>query len=138
MTSKKKRQKRWRILLLIWITGILLPIAWLSQQWAPAARLFNQWTEPEWVHIVMHLFLYAVMTWILCSLSPLKPGWQKGFLILVLIFGIALLQESFQVLMLGMRIGTFELLDFGIDIAGVALGYSLWTAAQILKQSKLK
>ncbi len=132
------RQKRLKLLLLIWITGILLPIAWLSQQWAPAARLFNQWTEPEWVHIVMHLFLYAVMTWILCSLSPLRPGWQKGFLILALIFCIALLQESFQVLMLGMRISTAELFDFGIDIAGGVLGYSLWAAAQIISQPKLK
>jgi hypothetical protein len=111
--------------LLILLIGILLPIAWLSQQWPPARRIFEMLIISEQVHIVMHLLLYTSLSFVLSCLSPLKPGWRKLTLILLLILGVGLLQERIQVWFQGRHLGIGELYDVAIDLSGGLIGSSL-------------
>ncbi len=123
--NKLKKQKRLGLILLFWLMGIMLPVAWLASQWPPISSVFTKLTEAEWVHITMHLLLFSVLSWVYCYLSPLKKGWHKLFLILTLTLFTGLLQESLQVAVQNRALGIGEIFDLGVDLTGGLIGYSL-------------
>jgi hypothetical protein len=46
-------------LFLLWLAGILLPMAWFGRFSSSYRQAFNLIFSPQWMHIVMHAFLYA-------------------------------------------------------------------------------
>jgi len=84
------------ITIFIWVILILFPIAWLGTL-SPASEAFIDWLlEPEWLHVVMHLIIYAGLV-ILVIAKQRHEGKEISLKALIaLILGVGLLQELLQ------------------------------------------
>jgi hypothetical protein len=82
---------RSRIWFILWIIGILFPMAFLGTIWPAFGHLFNTVFAPDWMHVIMHTFLYAV-------LGILLTHRIKSFSIrsALIIMGLALLVGCFH------------------------------------------
>ena len=117
--------KRNRLWILLWVLGILFPMAFLGELWPGFGRFFNLIFAPDWMHVLMHGFLYLVLG-ILLALW-LRPQTARTHLVL---FGLALsvgfLHEGLQLLAAGAWPGWgAELLDLAVDLTGACLGAGL-------------
>jgi VanZ family protein len=105
--------------------GILFPMAFLGKLWPDFGSVFDAIFSPDWMHIVMHTFLYAV-------LGILLTTWIKSLSIqsVLFILGLALLvgcfHEGLQILTARQWPGWFaEIFDLSVDLAGAAIGLAL-------------
>lgn len=128
---------RKHLALILWLLGILLPMAWFTRFSAAYNRFFQYAFTPLWTHVLMHAFLFAVLAYLLAHLLPSwgprvvrgGVGWQGGVLVLVLV--VAWLQEGFQLLYKGRPPGMDEFRDVAIDLIGASLGLLLfWQRAR--------
>jgi hypothetical protein len=110
------------LLTLLWLLGILFPMAFLGRFWPGFGRFFNAAFAPVWMHILMHGLLYAVLGFLLAQWKPpASPRLAPGVLGLSLLVGI--LHETVQIIAAGAWPGwTAELLDLSVDLAGACLG----------------
>lgn len=117
--------RRLPALILLWLLGLLFPMAFLARLWPEFGRLFDLVFAPVWMHVLMHALLYAVLMFLLALWKPpASPGAAAGMLGLSLLIGI--LHEGVQVLTAGAWPGwRAELLDLGVDLAGASLGLFL-------------
>lgn len=115
-----------RTLTLLWLIGILLPMAFLGQRWPAFGALFDRLFAPAWMHILMHGLLYAVLTLLLAAwIAPLTR--RKIVTLLAAILLIGCLHEALQLLTLGGWPGlTPELFDLAVDLTGALLGLAIW------------
>ena len=115
---------RSRIWIVLWIAGILFPMEFLARLWPAFGRIFNPVFAPDWMHIVMHSALYAMLAFLLAQVvSPLSP---RAILILVG-FGLLVgcLQEGLQLFSAGTWGGwPPEILDLSVDLGGTIIGIS--------------
>lgn len=113
---------RSRFWTLIWILGILFPMAFLGRVWPAFGRLFDALFAPNWVHVLMHGLLYAVLAFLLVGwISPVTL--TNGLKLIGLVLLVGLLHESLQLLSAGVWPGWEpELFDLGVDLAGALLG----------------
>lgn len=109
------------LLLILWILGILMPMAWLVRPSPMAYRLFNTLFSPVWMHIVMHTLLFAVLGALLVQRLSGTLARRIGFT-LALVLGAAILQEGFQLLSRQSVIHPDNLFDIGVDMLGGLLG----------------
>ena len=82
--------------------------------------------RPEWVHILGHILLFAILTYLICRVFQLQNNWQTVILLAMLILLVALMQEFFQLLYKQRAFSGPEVFDLGVDLLGFALGYFLW------------
>jgi len=115
-------RRKWLVWLgMVWVIGILFPMAWFSGR----SPLLNQWFErvfsPPWMHIVMHTGLYAV----LASLGVLLARQFGGpsYLSLLGVALVGLLQEVIQTALAGRAVGGGEWFDLAVDLTGGLLGF---------------
>lgn len=127
------------LFLLFWLAGILFPAIWLGQFSASYREMFNWIFGPEWMHIFMHLLLYAILAGVLLSALHLfnHLGVVKLF---VLILVVGMLQESFQAFSQGLSLWHPAVLraaffDVCIDLSGALLGLALFYFWQIRRGS---
>jgi hypothetical protein len=125
-----------RFILLLWLLGILLPVAWIVQSWLPAQTAFNWLFGPLWMHIVMHAWLFAVLAYLVAQMLGHRLGagryrWALcGALSLVLL--AALGQEAIQLAYKARAWCPDEALDLTVDLAGCGLGLlAFWWRAGI-------
>ena len=109
------------LLLILWILGILMPMAWLLRPSPMAYRLFNTLFSPVWMHIVMHTLLFAVLGALLVQRLSGTLARRIGFT-LALVLGAAILQEGFQLLSRQSVLHPDNLFDIGVDMLGGLLG----------------
>jgi len=116
---------RSRFWTLIWILGILFPMAFLGRIWPAFGRLFNFLFAPDWVHVLMHALLYTVLAYLLAGW--IRPtSLQNGLKLLGLILLVGLLHESLQLFSAGNWPGWGpELFDIAVDLTGGLLGLLL-------------
>jgi len=122
---------RHRIGLLIWIAGLLFPIASLGRVSTSYQQALVRFFGPEWVHIALHLVIYMGFTLLVLKvdqrLQNLSGIWKAlAFAILV---GIA--QESLQWLSSGYHPGWGAILrgsifDLEVDLIGVLIGVGIF------------
>ena len=114
-----------RTLILLWVFGILFPMAFLGKLWPDFGRVFRFAFAAGWTHILMHGLLYAVLGFLLAKgIPPSSVRSVSGLLGLSLLVGI--LHEGLQILAAGAWPGwTAELLDLSVDLAGACLGLAL-------------
>lgn len=119
------RQRSLRTLILLWIIGILFPMAFLGKLWPSFGSVFEAIFEPNWMHILMHGLLYAILGFLLTLW--LKPVSIKAVLLLLgLSLLVGLLHEGLQLLTAHLWPGLLpELFDLGVDLAGAALGIGI-------------
>ena len=109
------------LFLILWILGILTPMAWLVRPSPVAYRLFNTLFSPVWMHIVMHILLFAVLGALLMQRQSGTLARRIGFT-MALVLGAAILQEGFQLLSRQAVLHPDNLFDIGVDMLGGLLG----------------
>jgi hypothetical protein len=116
-----------RVLLLLWLLGILLPMAWFTRYSPLYGRAFALLFGPLWVHIAMHALLFAVLAYLAGGeLRRRVPAWPlrgHALLVLGLLLAVALFQEAIQLSYKARPAGPDELLDLAVDLAGGAAGF---------------
>ncbi len=116
------RSRRW---LILWVVGILFPMAFLGRLSPGFRRAFDTIFGPAWVHVVMHAALYAVLAfWLVLGFNRL-PAKKAAWMILVAILIVGILQEGFQALNTGVISISGSALDLGVDLAGGGLGFGV-------------
>lgn len=101
-------------------------MAFLADRWPAFGRLFHRLFAPDWMHVLMHLGLYAVLAFLLATWqrpeSP--PRFVLGMLTILL---VAFLHEALQILASGRWPGwQAEAFDLLVDLAGASLGWLGW------------
>jgi hypothetical protein len=111
-----------RILILLWILGILFPMAFLGKLWPDFGRVFRFVFAAGWMNILMHGMLYAVLGVLLAKWIPLLSA-RSVSLLLGFSLLVGILHEGVQILAAGSWPGwSAELLDLSVDQAGACLG----------------
>ena len=118
---------RARFGLLVWLIGLLFPLAWLGNFSTSYRRGFDAVFGPEWVHIVMHTALFAGLSILLAIVLDLRLHRWGVLIVLSLTLGVAILQESIQLFSQGAAFSQAKALsraifDLGIDLLGSLLG----------------
>jgi hypothetical protein len=121
---------RQRVVLLLWMLGIVLPMARVGRFSATYRRWFDQLFHPLWMHVLMHAFLFAVLgyllAWPLARRFDTASGWRFVLAVLGVIVAVAVVQEGVQLAYKARPLGADELLDVGIDVVGGSLGLLLY------------
>jgi hypothetical protein len=120
-----KNDMRSRIWLVLWIVGILFPMAFLGRLWPAFGQGFNFVFASDVTHIIFHTFLYAVLAILLGQwIRPVSLA--SRLKIFGLTFLVGFLHEGLQILLAGQWPGwPAELLDISVDLFGAALGLAL-------------
>ena len=111
------------LFLIFWTVGILFPMAWLVRASPVGFRLFNTLFSPEWMHIVMHSLLFAVLSALLMQSLYGRLAAKGGVgVVLVLVLGVGLLQEGIQLFSEQRLLHGNNFFDIGVDMLGGVLG----------------
>jgi uncharacterized membrane protein YesL len=126
---------RLRLGLLFWTLGILFPMSWLGRFSSTYRRLFDAIFGPGWMHVLMHLALFAGLGALLVIASKAGLTRRAALAAVGLILVVAVLQEGFQALSQGtlsqgVSFEQAEILkraafDVVVDLAGGLVGLSL-------------
>lgn len=113
---------RTRFWTLIWILGILFPMAFLGRVWPAFGRLFDLVFAPNWMHVLMHGLLYAVLGFLLAGwIKPVSI--RAGIKLIGLVMLVGILHESLQLLTAGIWPGWApEVFDLAVDLGGAVCG----------------
>jgi hypothetical protein len=130
------RKRHLRIIILLWVIGILFPMAFLGKLWPAFGIFFNSIFASNWMHILMHGLLYAMLGFLLTTL--VGPSTPKAIPLLLgscLLVGV--LHEGMQLWAAQMWPGLGpELFDLGVDLIGSAAGIGLARSIQRRTASK--
>jgi len=114
-----------RLLLFLWLAGMMTPLNWLQKEFAVLLRPFNFLIAPEWVHILAHLILFSGLAVLIVRTFKLHLNWQTAVVLLVAILLTAGVQEVFQLQAKERGFGWPEVFDIGVDLMGGVVGSSL-------------
>jgi hypothetical protein len=109
--------------LLLWLVGILFPMAWASRFHASWNEWFNRVFAPTWVHILMHAVLYAVLA---LGLNLLLGGHLSMCQLWGIVLLVAFAQEGLQLLGAARLPAWSEVFDLVVDGGGAAIGMLIW------------
>ncbi|RPI33136.1 MAG: hypothetical protein EHM70_06945 [Chloroflexota bacterium] len=109
-------RSRW--LILVWILGILFPMAWLGKYSAGFRRAFDAIFAPTWMHILMHALLYTVLVVLLLVMFRWQASWKTAARALSIVLVVGCAQEGLQSLGAGIFYASAALFDLGVDLAG--------------------
>jgi glucan phosphoethanolaminetransferase (alkaline phosphatase superfamily) len=115
---------KWRFLFLAaWVCGILFPFEALRTYSESYRQSFDTVFDHEAAHVLMHLFLFAVLAGGLRAF--LKWPW-----VLLAAAGIAGLQEAIQALTASQYEIADGFFDLGVDMAGAVAGLIVFRLAR--------
>jgi VanZ family protein len=108
--------------LLIWLLGILFPMAWLGKFWRDFRRIFDTIFAPEWMHWLMHAALYAGLAILLVLVFNFILSRRTILLVLGMVLLVGLSQEGMQLFSGVQVIQLNSLFDLGVDLVGAGIG----------------
>ncbi len=115
-----------RILLVAWVLGILLPLAWFTRYSPLYLRAFNLLFGPLWTHIVTHALLFAALAYLAATSLGHRywrqAPWAVAVGVLGLVLAAGLFQECIQLAYKARPIVADDFLDIGVDLTGGAAG----------------
>jgi hypothetical protein len=119
-------KRQW--ILLLWLLGILAPMAWLARFIPGYDQLFNFIFGPAWMHWVSHALLFAVLSFLLLTLLVPKGRirWSRVALAFLFVLAVAWTQERIQLWYKARAWGGDEWFDLGVDFAGALVGVLAW------------
>ena len=113
-------------ILLAWLLGILLPMAWFGRFSETYRQVFNFVFGPPWMHVLTHALLFAVLAYLLASMvSAMFRNLSTARVIAVVLAAamlVAVLQEFVQLWYKGWLFAYAEVFDLGVDGLGVCAG----------------
>jgi hypothetical protein len=116
---------RTRLVLFLWILGILFPLAWLGHFSLAYRRVFDTVFGSVWMHVLMHSGLFAGLVILLVIALRLPNITQTFWIALCVILLVGVLQETFQALTNSYFSLPGAALDMGVDLFGGMVGFSL-------------
>lgn len=117
---------RLRWFLLLWLFGILFPVAMFRQFWPAFRRHFDAIFYPDWMHILMHIILFAGFTLLLAWNKRMALSLANTAGVLVAALAVGIVQEALQAWSQQLYWLPGVLFDLGIDLIGGILGLLLW------------
>ncbi len=123
-------KRKW--LLLLWLVGILAPMAWLARFIPGYDQLFNFVFGPVWMHWLSHALLFAVLAFLLLTLLVPQEGrrWPRVAMVLGIVLLTAFAQERIQLWYKARAWGGDEWFDLGVDLMGATAGLLAWASAR--------
>ena len=124
---EKPKARKWKWLagaaLLLWLVGILFPMAWASRSSSAWNEWFNRIFAPIWLHILMHATLYAVLA---LGLSWLLEGHLRKWQLWGIVLLVAFAQEGLQLWGAARLPAWSEVFDLIVDTGGAIIGLLIW------------
>jgi VanZ family protein len=117
---------RKRFLLVLWLIGIIFPMAWLGRFSSRYHEVFNTIFSPEWMHWVMHAALYTGLVVLVMFNLGLPPGLKTLGWVLLITLGVGIIQEGLQLLSAGQTLRLNAVVDLGVDGIGALIGFGLY------------
>lgn len=114
-----------KLLLSAWVLAILFPLNWLRRQSPLLRRFFDAAFSAEWVHVLMHMLLYAVLVILLVYTFHLTPTFRTALILIGSILLIGIVQEAFQLIVKSRPWNCWDSFDLLVDLVGGAIGYGL-------------
>ena len=114
--------------MLAWIAGILSPMYAVTRRGGWAKEIFDWVFYTETAHVVMHMFLYVVLTFFLAAFF-VRPGHARGWLyfsVLLAVTVVGVSQEAIQLIFRGGHWDFDDAFDICVDLAGGALGTTIF------------
>ncbi len=120
-------KQKTKYFLLAWIVILILPMVWVVRINPQLDLWFNTFFAPEWMHVFAHWVLYMVVglltPWVFFDHLSFKKA-LPGTLLVVL--GVGLVQETFQLMVKQRGVGRNEIFDLMIDLLASTLGFLLY------------
>jgi hypothetical protein len=117
--------RRARFIFIVWLLGILFPLAWLGR-FSPAYRCaFEAVFAPLWMHVLMHALLFAGLAILLVVAFKPFQSVKMVLAVAAVILAIGGLQEGFQWLSRGHFAVAAAAFDLGVDLAGGMVGFKI-------------
>lgn len=85
------------ITLALWIMAILFPLAWLGYVFPQSKAFLDRLMAPEWLHVVMHVLIFAGMVILLQSVQARRGRRFSNQALLGIVILVGVLQEFFQI-----------------------------------------
>ena len=88
---------------------------------------------PEWVHILMHMALFAGLAFLLLLVIGKPVDWRVVLMVISAALIVGLLQEGLQIIsrsVWGAKVLLLSLYDLGIDVFGAMFGLGMAVAFQ--------
>jgi hypothetical protein len=114
-----------RLWLLLWLVGILFPMAWLVRFSPACRRMFDRVFGPAWVHALMHAILFGGLVVLLTFVFRLPVDHRTALVAISAVLALGALQEGFQVLSQGFLSLEGAAVDLGVDLSGGILGLAI-------------
>ena len=111
--------------LLLWLLGILFPMAWLGNFSVQYRQAFNAIFSPEWMHYLMHAVLYAGLAIMLVMVFRFEIHPCPVLTVLGLVLLVGIIQEGLQLWSGVQALRWNSLLDLGVDLSGAGFGLLL-------------
>ncbi len=105
---------------ILWVAGMLIPLENLGRYSRVYRTAFVYVFGAEWVHVLFHATLFAVLTYLLMLVLPATRF--RIIIALLLVAGVALGQEYAQLWSRGRDLGAPERFDLMVDAIGAIIG----------------
>ena len=128
-------------ILTLWLVGMIFPVNWLRRVSPTFRRHYDPLVPLEWVHVVMHMLLFAVLVILLIYVfqlplngeersSSLKKTrrvfpWRTALIVLGTILVVGIFQEILQLQVKGRAFWWYEVYDLAVDLAGGMFGLGI-------------
>jgi hypothetical protein len=108
--------------LFLWVALLLFPLNWLRGTSYIVDKAISPIIDFEWVHIVMHLIIYSILTLLIIKQFGFPKTLSAWSIFICGILLIAILQEELQLITKDRSFGIPEWFDLGVDGIGVGFG----------------
>ena len=116
-------KRKWRIVILVlWSIGILFPFYFMRRFSLTYKQGFDWAFRSGITHILMHLFLYAVLAGLVSLVFSSKKKQISPIKIILIVLGVSVLQETIQLVSIRYPVGWDDVFDVLVDLSGGLIG----------------
>ena len=116
------KNRRRVLLLVLWIIGILFPYYFMRRFSLAYQTGFDRVFKSDVTHGVMHIFLYAVLAWLISLVFSNKNKLISPFIVVSVSLCISVFQEAIQLITIKSPAGIDDIFDILVDLSGTAIG----------------
>lgn len=114
------------VFLLLWLTGMLVPLEWLTDAFPLVRRGLDFFVGTELAHVIGHIVLFGGLVVLFLYLFNLPQTRGIAVLLGLCVLAVGLGQEFLQLQVKGRMFGWPEIFDLGVDLAGGTIGWLVY------------
>ena len=123
-----------KIYLYLWFAITIFPFNLFKVESTISNLVSNRTYAPEWVHVIIHLFLYSILVFLIINAFNPKYDQLSTLIIIAVILVAGGLQESLQLIEKNRFFNWNDLFDIGVDIAA---GMLSWILVQNIRRKQV-